>query len=71
MTFATHKDGPYSYKIKRTYTWFFPKFNILFDDTAIREYCGSVEELHDMIFLLNTAWAEGYNQGNLFGDHNS
>ena len=68
MTLLTYKDGPYSFKVKRTYAWFLPKFNVLFEDTVIRTFHGGFEEVRDIVFLLNTAWAEGYNSGNMWGE---
>lgn len=57
-----------AYNSKYLYRGFFrDTYGIYFEDSLVREFTGIAADLDQFIFLLNTAYAMGYNSGEIVG----
>ena len=55
-------DEPYTYKVVESGMWW-PKCQIIFDETVIREVTVPLEAVQEMVSLLNNAFQVGYMEG--------
>lgn len=54
---------PYTYEVVETAFLGFPKCNIIFDETVIREITLPLDAVKEIVSVLNSAYQVGYMEG--------
>lgn len=57
----------YTFRKRSKFWWFDYNWVIMFEESDVRTYYGSYEDVVEMVRLLNVAWELGYSSGFIQG----